>query len=276
MESRKVKDILFTFSCYLAALIVMIPLFDIIIITLIKGIPAINLEFLTSLPRPPGEAGGGVANAIRGTAILMVLTMGISVPISLFIAIYLAEFPGGRIKEAVHTTVDTFAGVPSIITGVFVYTLIVIEFGFSALAGAMALSIIAIPIMTRTAEGALRLVPDEVREAGLSLGIRRWKVITRIVLRTALPAIASGTLLALARIAGETAPLLFTAFGSFRYAADIFHPVSALPLVIYVYAISPYPDWHEKAWGSALILMVLILAINLLVKYKLRRWSYGG
>ncbi len=275
MDQRRAKDLAFNLVCTLAAIIIVFPLFHIIITTVFNGVRAINLEFFISLPRPPGEAGGGVANAIQGTVILMVLTMAISLPISLLLAIYLSEFREGRLSGLLRVVVDTMTGVPSIVAGVFVYTIVVTNFGFSALAGALALSIIAIPIMTKMAEGALRLVPEDIREAGLSLGIENWKVITRIVVRTALPAIASGALLALARIAGETAPLLFTAFGSFRYATDIFHPVSALPLVIYVYAMSPYPDWHEKAWGSALILMLFVLSINLLVKYRLRRWSFG-
>jgi phosphate transport system permease protein len=269
-KGRKVKDWLLSAFSILSVAAVVSPLIHIISTTAMNGLRSIDLTFLTSLPKPPGESGGGIAHAIQGSMILMALTMAISIPTSLMIAIYLAEYRDrgfGAILEVVN---DALIGTPSIVAGVFVYSFMVLRYGFSALAGAMALSILAIPNMVRIFEGAIELVPFDLRMAGLSLGAAKWRVIVHIVLSAAMPSIASGILLVLARAMGETAPLLFTAFGSNGFAYDIFHPVSAIPLVIYVYATSPYADWHGKAWGAALILMLLVLAINLVVKYGLR------
>jgi phosphate transport system permease protein len=269
---KRVKDELFTAYCILSLIVVMAPLLHIIGTTLAYGSQAINLNFFIALPKPPGEIGGGIANAIQGTFILAALAMGISIPLAVFAAIYLSEYKNSKFKELIRLLNDTLMGTPSIVAGIFGYTLIVMNFGgFSAIAGAFALSILAIPIILRASEESLKLIPVDIREAGLSLGIEQWKVIMKIVLKTALPAIVSGVLLALARIMGETAPLLFTAFGNPNFATSIFEPTSALPLIIFIYATSPYPDWHQKAWGAALILMLLVLSINLLVKYKYKR-----
>jgi phosphate transport system permease protein len=270
-KGRKVKDWLLTAFAISSVAILALPLAHIILTTAINGIESIDLDFLTSLPKPPGEIGGGIAHAIQGSLILAALTMAISVPTSLMIAIYLSEYRDRGFGELLEIANDALAGTPSIVAGVFVYSLVVLRHGFSALAGAMALSVLAIPNMVRIFEEALKLVPFDLRMAGLSLGAPKWRVIIHIVLGAAIPSIASGTLLILARTMGETAPLLFTAFGSNRFAHDIFHPVSAIPLVIYTYATSPYADWHGKAWGAALILMILVLAINLSVRYGLRK-----
>ncbi|MEM2881699.1 MAG: phosphate ABC transporter permease PstA [Candidatus Bathyarchaeia archaeon] len=269
-KGRKMKDwLLVAFSASSMA-IVAFPLIHIILTTAMNGIRSIDPAFLASLPKPPGEAGGGIAHAIQGSLILAALTMAISIPSSLMIAIYLAEYRDRRFGEILEVVNDAFTGTPSIVAGVFIYSFVVLRHGFSALAGAMALSILAIPNLVRIFGEALKLVPLDLRMAGLALGAPRWRVIIHIVLGAAMPSIASGTLLILARVMGETAPLLFTAFGSNRFAYDILHPVSAIPLVIYTYATSPYTDWHGKAWGAALILMLLVLAINLLVRYSLR------
>jgi len=269
--ARRLKNNALIIYSILSLLIITIPLLHIIAITVMNGIQSLTPEFFTSLPKPPGETGGGVANAIQGTAILLCLTMLISMPIALLTAIYLSEFPESRLRNLIRLLNDTFMGTPSIVAGVFAYTLIVTRFGFSALAGAFALSILAVPMMVKTMEEALKLIPRDIREAGLSLGIRHWRVVTSIVISTAMPAISSGVLLTVARISGETAPLLFTAFGNPNFARSVFEPVSALPLIIYVYAISPYPDWHRKAWGASLVLMIAVLVINLITKYMLRR-----
>jgi phosphate transport system permease protein len=272
ITGKRLKDNLFTAYCIVSLLIIIVPLIHIIGTTVFYGIQAINVEFFTALPKPPGEAGGGIANAIQGTLILAVLTMAISIPSAILAAIYLAEYENSRFKELIRLLNDTFMGTPSIVAGIFGYALIVVNLGgFSAIAGAFALSVLAVPMILRASEEALKLVPNDIREAGLSLGIEYWIVITRIVLKTAFPAIASGILLALARIMGETAPLLFTAFGNPNFASSIFEPISALPLIIFIYATSPYPDWHQKAWGAALVLMLLVLGINMLVKYKYKR-----
>ncbi len=272
ITGKRLKDNLFTAYCIISLLIIIVPLVHIIGTTVYYGAQAINLEFFTALPKPPGEPGGGIANAIQGTLVLAALTMAISIPSAILAAIYLAEYGNSRFKELIRLLNDTFMGTPSIVAGIFGYALIVVNFGgFSAVAGAFALSILAVPMILRASEEALKLVPKDIREAGLSLGIEYWIVITRIVLRTAFPAIASGILLALARIMGETAPLLFTAFGNPNFANSIFEPISALPLIIFIYATSPYPDWHQKAWGAALVLMLLVLGINMLVKYKYKR-----
>jgi len=272
VSGKRIKDNLFTAYCIISLLIVIVPLVHIIGTTVFYGAQAINLEFFTALPKPPGETGGGIANAIQGTLVLAALTMAISIPSAILAAIYLAEYGDSKFKELIRLLNDTFMGTPSIVAGIFGYALIVVNFGgFSAVAGAFALSILAVPMIVRASEEALKLVPNDIREAGLSLGIEYWVVITRIVLKTAFPAIASGILLALARIMGETAPLLFTAFGNPNFASSIFEPISALPLIIFIYATSPYPDWHQKAWGAALVLMLLVLGINMIVKYKYKR-----
>ena len=271
MAARKLKDSALTIYTVLSLVVITVPLLHIIATTVINGAQSLTPEFFTSLPKPPGEEGGGVANAIQGTAILVALTMLISIPAALLTAVYLSEFPESRLRDLIRLLNDTFMGTPSIVAGVFAYSLLVTKFGFSALAGAFALSVLAVPMMVKTMEEALKLVPADIREAGLSLGIRHWRVVTSIVLRTAMPAIASGVLLTVARISGETAPLLFTAFGNPNFAGSVLEPVSALPLMIYVYAISPYPDWHRKAWGASLILMIAVLSINLITKYRLRR-----
>lgn len=272
ISGKRIKDNLFTAYCIISLLIIIVPLVHIIGTTVFYGAQAINLEFFTALPKPPGETGGGIANAIQGTLVLAALTMAISIPSAILAAIYLAEYEDSKFKELIRLLNDTFMGTPSIVAGIFGYALIVVNFGgFSAVAGAFALSVLAIPMIVRASEEALKLVPNDIREAGLSLGIEYWIIITRIVLKTAFPAIASGILLALARIMGETAPLLFTAFGNPNFASSIFEPISALPLIIFIYATSPYPDWHQKAWGAALVLMLLVLGINMIVKYKYKR-----
>ena len=267
---RKIKDMAFTFFAIVSFLIVSLPLFHIIIVIIINGIQAISLEFLLSLPKPPGEPGGGIANAIEGTLILAALTMGLSFPIGFFAGLYLGEYGKGRYSEFVRSLVDILSGTPSIVAGIFGYAVIVIYSGFSAFAGAVALSILAIPYIIRTTEEAIKAVPKDVREAGLALGIPRWKVTVYITIPIAWPRIVAGVLLALARVIGEAAPLLFTAFGNPNVVSSIFDPVDALPLLIFDYALSPYKEWHQKAWGAAFILLIIVLLINLSVRYYLK------
>ncbi|MGQ4892155.1 MAG: phosphate ABC transporter permease PstA [Candidatus Njordarchaeia archaeon] len=273
-NSRKFKDRLFTVISILALIITILPLAHIIYTVLINGIQAINIEFLTQLPEPPVVRGGGIVNAIEGTVVLISLALLISFPLGLLTGIYLSEYGKGKHVDIIRDLVNTLSGMPSIVAGLLAYTLLVINYGFSAVSGAFALSLLAIPYIVRSSEEALKMVPREIREAGLALGLPKWKVTLYLVLGAAKPRIVAGTLLAVARIIGEAAPLLFTAFGSSSHVTSIFEPVSALPLLIFVYAVSPFKSWHTKAWGAALLLMLIVLIINFSVKYYMKKTGY--
>jgi phosphate transport system permease protein len=237
-----------------------------------QGAPALNLAFFLERPLPIGEAGGGVAPAIIGTLMMLVVASAIGVPIGVGTAIYLAEYGRGRFANAVSYTIDLLAGVPSVVVGVFVWAVLVrnVMGGFSGLAGGVALAIIMIPIVTRTVEEMLRLVPDTYREASLGLGVSRARTIMHEVIPTAKRGIATGIVLAIARAGGETAPLVLTALGNQFFNYDLRQPMAALPLQIYTYASSPYADWHTKAWGSALILIAVIGILSLLTRLATR------
>jgi phosphate transport system permease protein len=236
-----------------------------------RGVGSVSWEFLTSEPQPVGE-GGGIGNGILGTLILILLGSAAGLPLGVAVGVYLAEFGSNRFGHVVRFVADTLTGVPSIVVGVFVYTVVVIPTGhFSALAGGVALSIIMIPIVARTTEEMLRLVPTSLREGALALGAPQWKVTLGVVLPAAASGIATGAMLAIARVSGETAPLLFTAFGSryFNYRLD--RPMASLTVQIYNYAISPYDEWHAQAWAATLVLMTLILTINIIVRFFTRK-----
>jgi phosphate transport system permease protein len=236
-----------------------------------RGASSISLEFLTDTPKPVGE-GGGIGNAILGTLILLALASAIGLPVGVSAGVYLAEFGRGRFAGLVRFTADTLTGVPSIVTGVFVYTLIVIPMRqFSALAGGVALALIMIPIVARTTEEMLRLVPDSLREGALALGAPQWRVTTGVVLPAAASGIATGAMLAVARVSGETAPLLFTAFGSRFFNVYLDQPIASLTVQIFNYALSPYDEWHAQAWAATLVLMTLILVINVGVRFLTRK-----
>lgn len=237
-----------------------------------KGIASVNWDFLTKLPKPVGEQGGGIANSIIGSLQIVGMASLIGIPVGVMGAIYLAEY-GKKNKTGflIRYCSDVLNGVPSIVVGIFAYTVAVLPFRrFSAVAGAVALAIIMIPYVLRNTEEFIRLVPDSLREAALALGIPRWKMILRIVLPSASRGIMTGSILAVSRIAGETAPLLFTAFGNRFWADSLFHPTAALPLTIFTYAIAPYEDWHNQAWAAALILMVVVLLGNIAARYLMR------
>lgn len=271
MKKRYILDKFFTTLGILSLIIILFPLFHITLTVLMNGIKAINVEFFTETSCPVGGIRSGIANAIEGSIILVALTMGISFPIGLFAGMYLAEYGKGPVSESIRTLVNTLSGLPSIVAGLMSYALIVIYFGFSAIAGAFALSLLAIPYIVRTSEEALKGVPNELREAGLALGLPKWKVTFYLVLGAARGRIAVGALLAMARVIGEAAPLLFTAFGNPGHASSIFEPVDALPLLIFKYALSPYPDWHLMAWGAALLLALVVLSINFTVRFIVKR-----
>jgi phosphate transport system permease protein len=268
---RKAKSALASALCSLATLLVIAPLALVFYYLLRNGLGSLNLAFFTHLPKPVGEAGGGMANAIVGSIELLGLAALIGVPVGVLGGVYLAEYGTARANALLRFVADVLNGVPSIIWGVVVYGLVVIPFKtFSAYAGGIALGFMMIPLIMRTTEEVLLLVPNGYREAALALGISRWKTIFHIVMKTASKGIVTGILLALARIAGETAPLLFTAFGNRFWNRSLAEPIAALPLQIFTYAISPYDDWHRQAWAGALVLVLMILVINLLVRFVTR------
>ena len=236
-----------------------------------RGIGAISFQFLVETPKPVGE-GGGIGNAILGTLILLTMAAVVGMPFGIATGIYLAEYGAGRFAALVRFLTDTLTGIPSILVGVFVYTIIVLPMKqFSALAGGIALAVIMIPIVARTTEEMIRLVPASLREGALALGAPQWRVTTGVVLPAAASGIVTGAMLAVARVSGETAPLLFTAFGSRFFNVFLDQPMASLTVQIYNYAISPYDEWHAQAWAATLILMTLILVINITVRFFTRR-----
>lgn len=262
----------------LSTVIVIAPLVAIFAYLLFKGFSSLNLAFFTETPKPVGEAGGGMANAIVGSGVLLGIASVVGVPIGIASGIFLAEFGRGtKLANSVRFTADVLNGVPSIVMGIAIYALIVLpQKHFSAFAGGVALGIMMIPTITRTTEEMLLMVPNAVREAALGLGIPNWRSVLSITLKTASPGVITGCMLAFARVAGETAPLLFTAFGNEFWSVDMGHPIAALPLQIYIYAISPYNDWHRLAWGGALVLILLIVISVSLVRYVTTRGMLKG
>ncbi|MHB1361901.1 MAG: phosphate ABC transporter permease PstA [Thermoleophilia bacterium] len=249
--------------CVLATIIALIPLMLILFYVIRQGAPALNLDFLTQLPKPVGETGGGMGNAIVGSLMLIGIAAAVGLPLGVLAGTYLAEFRSPRLSWTVRLLADILSGVPSIIIGVFVYTLLVLTMKhFSALAGGVALAILMLPTVARTTEEMLRMVPDTLREASLALGIPRWRTIVSIIIKTAGGGIITGIMLALARIAGETAPLLFTALSSRTWPTGLDKPVASLPVQIYTYAISPYEDWHQQAWAGSLVLVIMVLLLS--------------
>jgi len=268
---RKAKNVLMQALALVCAVLVILPLLLVFFHLLSQGASSINWAFFTQLPKPVGEVGGGMANAIVGTFILMALASLLGVPVGVLGGIFLSEYPHRRLNRWIRFTADVVNGVPSITWGMVVYGLVVVPMkGFSTLAGAVVLGLMMIPLIMRTTEEVLQLVPIGYREAALALGIAQWRMIAQIVVRTAMKGIVTGVLLALARVAGETAPLLFTAFGNLYWTHRLTEPIAALPLQIFNYAISPYDDWHRQAWAGALILIFLVSVINLGVRVLTR------
>ncbi|HXI20012.1 MAG TPA: phosphate ABC transporter permease PstA [Gemmatimonadales bacterium] len=256
----------------LAVVIAVLPLFFILANLVIKGASSLSIAFFTRPPVPLGETGGGVLNAIIGTLIIVGLASLVGLPVGIGAGIYCAEYPGSRLTRATRFLSDVMNGTPSIVVGVFAWTLIVAPMKhFSALAGSAALAMLMIPMVMRTTEELVKLVPHSLREAALALGYARWRTTLAIVLRTALPGIVTGSLLSVARVAGETAPLLFTALGSQYVSFDVNQPMAALPLVVYQYASGPYPEWHQNAWAAALVLIMVVLTLSILARIATRR-----
>ena len=265
---RFAVDKLIVFLLTLCSLSVLISLFSIVGHLLIQGASSLNREFLTHLPKPVGEPGGGMANAIAGSLILLGIAFAIGVPVGVGAGIFLSEYAGGRYASVVRFVTDVMNGIPSIVYGIFAYTVFVLPFkSFSALSGGIALGMMMIPMITRTTEGFVRMVPVHLREAGLALGAPKWKVIADIVISSSIAGIVTGIMVALARVAGETAPLLFTAFGNRFWHSSLLQPIAALPLQIFSYAISPFDDWHRQAWAGALVLIGIVFMMNLSANY---------
>jgi phosphate transport system permease protein len=269
---RKLASSLFVGFCGLSVLLALMPLAFVLFFVISQGIRALNVAFFLNMPAPVGEIGGGMANAIVGTLIISGLAALFAVPIGVISGVYMSEYAGTRFAALVRFSADTLNGVPSIVVGVFAYGVAVLPFKqFNALAGGFALGVMMIPIIARTTEELLLLVPGSMREGALALGATRARAVFSVVLPAALPGIVTGVVLALARIAGETAPLLFTSFNNRFFSTDLRQPIATLTVQVFTYAISPYEDWHRQAWAGALVLVTIVLVCSLLARFATRR-----
>jgi phosphate transport system permease protein len=274
---RRLTDKVATSLAVACVLLVMLPLAAVFVYLVIRGIGSLNLAFFTQIPKPVGETGGGMANAIVGSVVILLIGSVIGVPLGVGSGVYLSEYSRGQFGKLVRFTADVLNGVPSIVIGIAVYALLVLrQKHFSAFSGGVALGIMMIPTITRSTEEMLRLVPNSIREAALGLGIPQWRSTLSITLRTAMSGIVTGVMLAFARVSGETAPLLFTAFGNQFWSTRLNQPIAALPLQIFVYAISPFEEWHRLAWGGALVLIVLIVLTSASVRWVASRGFVEG
>ena len=269
---RRLTNVVVSVLASMSAVLGMVILAWIVWVVLVRGLGAFDLAFFTQLPTPPGMEGGGLANAIIGTLVMTLLATLVAVPLGLLGGVYLAEFgQGSRLADNTRFSANVLMGMPSIIVGVFAYTLVVVPLGhFSGYAGALALAILMLPVVTRTTEDMLRLVPNTLRESALALGAPRWRVTLAIVFRAAKAGLITGVLLAVARVSGETAPLLFTALNSPYWFHSLGEPTPNLTVTIFNYAMSPYPDWQQKAWGASLLITVGVLMVTLLARFTLR------
>ena len=269
---RMILSSLFVAFCAASVIVALVPLAFILFFVVSQGVQALNLAFFTHMPTPVGESGGGMANAIVGTLILTSLAAVMAVPIGIVSGIYMSEYAGTRFAALVRFAADTLNGVPSIVIGLFAYTIVVVPFRqFSALAGGFALGTMMIPIIARTTEELLLLVPGSMREGALALGATRARAVFSVVVPAALPGIITGIILALARVAGETAPLLFTAFNNRYFSTSLTQPISTLTVQVFTYATGPYQDWHRQAWAGALVLVTIVLVCSLVARVATRR-----
>jgi phosphate transport system permease protein len=265
---RKAKNHLMTATMFAVTAAVLIPLGFIFFHIVKMGLNSLSLDFFTQIPKPTGEAGGGMANGMAGSLLMIGMASLIGLPIGIFGAIYLVEYGGSKVSTVVRFAADVLSGTPSIITGMVAYTLLVVPMkGFSALAGAVALAMIMIPIVLRTTEEQLKMVPGSLREASLALGVPLWRTSLKVTLRSALSGVLTGVLLAVARVSGETAPLLFTALGNQFWSKKVTEPMAAIPLQIFNFAIAPYEDWHRLAWAGALVLVTVMFCLSLTARY---------
>lgn len=273
---RKLVDIFMCLLLLVASAVALIPLFSVLGYVIWNGAAHLNWDFFTQLPKPVGEPGSGMANALVGTCTLVLIASVVGVPWGIAAGVFLSEYGDGKLGMVVRFATDMLASVPSIVTGLFVYAVLVMPMGgFSALAGGVALGIIMIPIVARSTEEIVRLVPVHIREAGLALGLARWKVILRIVVRGSVSGIMTGVMLAVARVAGETAPLLLTALNNQFWNASFHGPIASLPVQIYSYAISPFAEWQGMAWAGALLLVLMVFVINVLARSVFRAGPAG-
>jgi phosphate transport system permease protein len=267
-------DKLFKALVIVLSLSSLVPMFWILFMITQNGISVIDWQFLSHLPKPVGEAGGGISNAIWGTLWLIGLSFLFSVPLGIFAGIFLSEYKGGKLAYLARLSIEILQGIPSIVIGIIAYVWVVMPMGsFSALSGGVALGIMMLPVVIMATEETLKLVPDSLREASLALGVPYSRTIMKVILPAGLSGIVSGILLGIARVAGETAPLLFTAFGSPFMNLNILKPINSLPLTIFNYATSPYPDWHTLAWGASFVLIAFVLGLNLITKWVTRKWK---
>jgi len=274
LKIRIVLDKVFKGIVIFLSFLCTVPLFLILAYIIKNGISSINWEFLVNLPKPVGETGGGISNALIGTIILIGLSCLFSVPLGISVGIFLNEFKEGKFSYIIRLCVEVLQGIPSIVIGIIVYLWVVVPSGtFSTLSGGAALGIMMLPVIIRSTEETLKLIPDYLKEASLSLGVPYFKTVLKVILPAGLSGILTGILLSVARIAGETAPLLFTAFGSPFMNLNVFKPVNSLPLLIFNYATSPYPDWHSLAWGASFMLVVMVLSLNILAKLVAKKWK---
>lgn len=269
---RKLKNKFMKLILILLTMLAIIPLGIIFFYVIKSGFSALSYEFLTSLPAPVGQPGGGIANALLGSFTMVALASLVSVPAGIFGGTYLSEYPNGKLSSTFRFIVDLMTSIPSIVIGLYIYSMIVVPMkGFSAYAGAAALALLMFPIVVKSTEEVLRLLPQNIREAGLALGIPRWRVILSIILKGSIPSITTGVLLSIARVSGETAPLLLTAFGNQYWAEGLNQPTSSLTVQIYNYAISPFKEWHQQAWAGAFILLLTVLIFNLIARWIIVR-----
>ena len=274
LSYRIIKDSGFKVLVILLSAITIFPLLFILFYIIKNGISVINWQFLTSLPKPVGEVGGGISNALVGTLMLLAISCSVSIPFGGCAGIYLTERKEGKLSSLVRLSVEILQGIPSIVIGIIAYTWVVISMGtFSALSGGIALGIMMLPVIVRATEETLKLIPDTLKEASLSLGVPYSRTILKVILPAGMSGIVTGILLSVARIAGETAPLLFTAFGNPFMEVNIFKPINSLPLLIFNYANSPYPEWHALAWGASFVLVVFILILNFTTKVVTKKWK---
>ncbi|HDS02844.1 MAG TPA: phosphate ABC transporter permease PstA [Firmicutes bacterium] len=274
VKKRMAKDRLFHSLVLFFASLVVIPLLFLLGYIFKKGIAVINWDFIVSMPAGVGESGGGIVHSLVGTLLLILIAVFLSVPVAVGAALFINDHPKNRISQLIRFTVDMLQGIPSIIMGIVIYIWIVLPMkNFSALAGGVALGIMMLPIIIKSTEETLKMVPESLKEASLALGAPYYKTVLRVILPAGLSGILTGILLGVSRIAGETAPLLFTAFGNPFLNTDLFKPVDALPLLIYNYSTSPYPEWIRIAWGASFILVTFVLILNLITRWVVKKWQ---
>jgi phosphate transport system permease protein len=272
MTRRKIISKAAEVFCAIAVLIALLPLALILFYVVKEGVGALNLAFFTQMPKPVGEPGGGMANAIAGTLVLIGIAALFAVPVGCLCGIHLSEFPKSKFSSLVRFAADVMNGVPSIVVGIFAYGIVVLPVKrFSAIAGGLALGLLMLPIVVRTTEELLRLVPGGLREGALALGASRGRAVFSVIVPAALPGILTGILVALARVAGETAPLLFTSFNNRFWSTNLAQPIASLTVQVFTYAISPYEDWHRQAWAGAFLLVLIILLLSISARLAVRR-----